>query len=106
MPTPGNYSTVINKGATWGPLTVSYTRDGSPVIPDDAVMYFRSPSGTLLETLTGSIDGGGVITIPSLSDSQTEALDWSYGNLLLQTTEGSTVVDLLAGNVTVVNRSE
>lgn len=104
--TPGSWNTRINKGATWGPQDVSYTRNGIAVIPTAAVLTFYSPSGTLLETLTGSISGGGLITIPSLSSAQTAALTWTYGNLLLKVSEGAVLIDLLAGNVTVVNRSD
>ena len=106
--TPGNWSVVINSGAQWGPTDVSYTRNGVTVIPTAAVFTIHSPAGALLETLNATIDAGGVMTIPALTAAQTAALSWSYGNLLLKTTEtGPTnVVDLLAGNVTVVNRAD
>lgn len=104
--TPGAWNIRINKGATWGPQEISYTRDAVPVIPTAAALTFYSPAGVLLETLNATIDGAGLMTVPALSAAQTAALTWNYGNLLLKVSEGAVVVDLLAGNVTVVNRAD
>ena len=80
------------------------TRDGVTVIPDSATFTVHAPDGTLLLTQSVSIDGGGVMTVATLTATETGAIDWQYGNLLLKVTEDGppeVVTDLLAGNVTV-----
>jgi hypothetical protein len=102
--TPGVWSTVINAGATWGPTTITMTRDGVAVIPVSASFTVHSPAGVLLLTLAATISGGGIMTVPAMSAATTAALTWKFGNLLFTTTEGDgTVTDLLAGNATVRN---
>ena len=106
--TPGQWNTEILIGATWGPNTITMTRDGVTVIPVSASFRVFSPDdGSALLTIAATIDGGGVMTVGPLSATDTAAITWTYGNLLFTTTEGDgTVTDLLAGNATVRNYSE
>lgn len=104
---PGAWSQLVLKGATWPAITIEMSRDGVVVIPVSASFTVRDPDGTLVLTIAATIDGGGVMTIPGLTAAQTAALTFSYGNSLFRVTEsGSVVTDLLAGNMTVVNRGD
>ena len=104
---PGVWNQLVLSGATWPATTISFTRDGVTVIPVSAAFTVHDPDGTLVLTITASISGGGLITIAGLTAVQTAALTFSYGNSLLRVTEsGSVVTDLLAGNMTVVNRGD
>lgn len=105
--TPGVWNAVINSGAVWGPVTVQYDRDGVIIIPVSAALTFHSPEGVLLLTLNATIGGGGVMTVPALSGTDTAALTWQYATMLFRTVEsGSVPVDLLAGNATVRNYAD
>lgn len=105
--TPGVWNTVFYKGATWPASTVEMLRDGVAVIPVSASLLIHDPDGTLVMTVTASIDGSGIMTVGPVSSATTAALTWQYGNLVLRVTEsGSVVTDLLAGNATVVNRAD
>ena len=102
---PGNWSAVVNSGATWPATTISFTRDGVAVIPVSAALTVHDPSGNLVLTIAATIDGGGVMTIAGLTADETATLTFDYGNMLFRTVEsGSVVTDLLAGNMTVINR--
>lgn len=100
---PGQWNASINKGATWPATTVVFIRDGTPVIPVSAALYFYV-DGVLAITIAASIDGAGVMTIAGLTAVQTAAINWDYGNLLFRTAEtGNVITDLLVGNVTAIN---
>lgn len=106
--TPGLWNQQILIGSTWPATTVSFTRNGVAVIPVSAALYFYAPDdGSLLLTMTATIDGGGVMTVGPLSAATTTALTWDYANTVFRTTEsGSVVTDLLAGNATVRNYAD
>lgn len=100
----GPWSQLFIKGATWPSTTITMSRDGVVVIPVFAALYVYSPEGTLLLTVTASIDGGGEMTVGPVPAATTGAFTWDYGNSVFTVTEsGSVVTDLLAGNATVRN---
>ncbi len=102
---PGQWDQLVLAGSTWPATTITMIRDGATIIPVSASFTVHDPDGTLVLTIAASISGGGVMTIAGLSAAQTAALTFSYGNSLLRVTEtGPIVTDLLAGNMTVVNR--
>lgn len=83
------------------------TRDGVDVIPVSASLLFHDPDGTLVLTIAASVAAGGLMTIAGLTAAQTAALTWNYANISFITVESGTVTTvLLAGNATVVNRSD
>ncbi len=100
---PGTWNALILKSATWPPTTISFTRDGATIIPVAAALTFWTPEGTLIQTINATIDGGGIMTIAGLTDTETALLTFSYGNLVFTTQESNgTITNLLAGNVTVL----
>lgn len=97
----------MQRGATWPGTTISMSRDGVAVIPVSAALTITEPDGAVAVTQAATIGGGGLMTVPAISAATTAAYDWTYGAVLFRVVEsGSVVTDLLAGNATLVDRSD
>ena len=72
-----------------------------------AALTITEPDGTVAVNLAATIDGAGLMTVPAISAATTTAYTWTYGTVLFRVVEtGPVTTDLLAGNATLINRSD